>query len=116
MRCAGPTAGGPKINLARAPLNMHLDPPPPPQVDLTTLVSRNVPLRIPIVSSPMDTVTETEMAVAMATVSSRGAPCGGGRAARCWCCRRRPQRKPRDGSQPAAAVACAPSSCLAQHR
>ncbi len=39
------------------------------QVDLSCNVSRNVRLRIPIVSSPMDTVTEHEMAVAMASVS-----------------------------------------------
>lgn len=46
----------------------HLAGRPAPQVDLSTRVSKNVPLRIPIVSSPMDTVTETEMAVAIATV------------------------------------------------
>jgi IMP dehydrogenase len=41
------------------------------QVDLSTRVSRNVPLNIPIVSSPMDTVTEAEMAAAMAMVRTR---------------------------------------------
>jgi IMP dehydrogenase len=40
------------------------------QVDLSANVTRNIKLRVPIVSSPMDTVTEAEMAVAMATVSA----------------------------------------------
>jgi IMP dehydrogenase len=35
-------------------------------IDVSTKVSRNVALRIPIVSSPMDTVTESEMAIALA--------------------------------------------------
>ncbi|MDH4330941.1 MAG: IMP dehydrogenase [Candidatus Moranbacteria bacterium] len=38
----------------------------PHEADTTTKFSRNVPLKIPIVSSPMDTVTEHEMAIAMA--------------------------------------------------
>lgn len=39
---------------------------------LQTRFSRNVPLRIPLVSSPMDTVTEYEMAVAMARYGGLG--------------------------------------------
>lgn len=35
-------------------------------VDLSTKFSRNVPLKIPLVSSPMDTVTESELAIEMA--------------------------------------------------
>lgn len=38
----------------------------PPNVILKTSFSRNVELNIPIVSSPMDTVTEAEMAIALA--------------------------------------------------
>lgn len=35
-------------------------------ISLKTLFSKNVPLNVPIVSSPMDTVTETSMAIEMA--------------------------------------------------
>ena len=38
----------------------------PSQVDTSTRLSRNVELRIPLVSSAMDTVTEARMAIAMA--------------------------------------------------
>jgi IMP dehydrogenase/GMP reductase len=40
------------------------------QVDLSTQLTRNVRLGTPAVSSPMDTVTEVDMAVAMAQVGS----------------------------------------------
>ncbi|MBI3588835.1 MAG: IMP dehydrogenase [Candidatus Liptonbacteria bacterium] len=39
---------------------------PPSLVSLETRFSRNVPLKIPLVSAAMDTVTESEMAIAMA--------------------------------------------------
>lgn len=42
------------------------------EVDLSTNVSKNVKLRIPIVSSPMDTVTEAEMAINMAIMGGMG--------------------------------------------
>jgi IMP dehydrogenase len=38
----------------------------PAQADVSTQFSRNIPLKIPIVSSAMDTVTESKMAIALA--------------------------------------------------
>jgi IMP dehydrogenase len=38
----------------------------PAEVDVATRLTRGVPLNIPIVSSPMDTVTESDMAIALA--------------------------------------------------
>lgn len=44
----------------------------PTKADLTTKLTRNVPLRIPIVSSPMDTVTTAPMAIAIAEAGGAG--------------------------------------------
>ena len=38
----------------------------PRDVQLTTKLSRNIPLNIPLVSSAMDTVTEAQLAIALA--------------------------------------------------
>ncbi|GGM58662.1 inosine-5'-monophosphate dehydrogenase [Longimycelium tulufanense] len=44
----------------------------PSEVDTTTRVSRNVSLRVPLLSSAMDTVTEARMAIAMARMGGMG--------------------------------------------
>jgi IMP dehydrogenase len=44
----------------------------PNQIDITTHVSKNYKLNVPFVSSPMDTVTESEMAIALAREGGLG--------------------------------------------
>ena len=44
----------------------------PSEVDISSFVTRNIPLNLPILSSPMDTVTESDMAVAMAQLGGIG--------------------------------------------
>ena len=41
------------------------------QVDMRSNVTRNISLAVPVLSSPMDTVTEADMAIAMAQVRDR---------------------------------------------
>src|SRR5512136_3386108 len=38
----------------------------PSEVDITTRLSRNIPLNIPLLSAAMDTVTDSRMAIALA--------------------------------------------------
>ena len=44
----------------------------PSQVDVTTRISRNIRLKIPIVSASMDTVTESRLAIAIAQLGGLG--------------------------------------------
>lgn len=44
----------------------------PSQADTQTFLTRNIPMQIPILSSAMDTVTETDMAIALAQLGGIG--------------------------------------------
>ncbi len=44
----------------------------PGEVNIDSRVTRNIPLNVPIISSPMDTVTESDMAIAMAQEGGLG--------------------------------------------
>ena len=44
----------------------------PSEADIKTRVTTNVELNIPLIASPMDTVTEAEMAIALAREGSMG--------------------------------------------
>jgi IMP dehydrogenase len=44
----------------------------PSEVDVRTRLTARIPLNIPLLSSPMDTVTESELAIALAKVGGIG--------------------------------------------
>ena len=44
----------------------------PSEVDITTRLTKNIPLRIPILSAAMDTVTDSRMAIAIAQQGAMG--------------------------------------------
>src|SRR5438045_8489729 len=44
----------------------------PREVDVRTQLTRNIRLNIPVLSSPMDTVTESELAIALAQAGGLG--------------------------------------------
>ncbi|MCG8448505.1 MAG: IMP dehydrogenase [Pirellulales bacterium] len=44
----------------------------PSQVDVSTRLTRRIPVNLPVLSSPMDTVTESEMAIALAQEGGLG--------------------------------------------
>ncbi len=69
---AGPIIEGEFLTFNDVVIVPGLSPVEPSQVDISGRASRGVPLAIPVVSSPMDTVTESRMAILLARLGAVG--------------------------------------------